>query len=77
MIINDELEGACKEAVVTCFKGLFKLLLKVRYIAFGTLTVLFSCTDYVRKIIMNFYEFSINHSWPIPMYFLRIRPEGG
>jgi hypothetical protein len=54
MIMNDELEGTCKEAVVTCFKGLFKLLLKVGYINFSALTMLFSSTDYVAKMIMNF-----------------------
>jgi hypothetical protein len=35
MIMNDELEETCKESVVVCFKGLFKLLLKVSYIVLG------------------------------------------
>jgi hypothetical protein len=54
MIMNDELEATCKESVVACFKRLFKLLLKVRYIVFRALTMLFSCTDYVGKMIINF-----------------------
>jgi hypothetical protein len=53
MIMDDDVEGTCKEAVLACFKGISKVFLTVRFIVFMELTMLFGCIDYVGKVILN------------------------